>query len=117
MFFGGGWEAKREWWRMGIRLPGGFIADLEWNVGNTDFSFLFNGGLAYLAARKFAVGICASVAALCSTIVFVIASYYYKITAVNKYYCNSSGVWVYKNHIFPFMSPVVLVAGLPYVTC
>jgi hypothetical protein len=115
-FYGNGWEAKVEWWRMGVRLPGSFVDDLEWVVGNWG-GMIVAGKAAGFFYSKVAGGLCAKVAPLCGTMGVVIAAYYFAITGTNRFYCNKSGVWVYKNHIFPIFGTVSLVAGSPYTGC
>jgi hypothetical protein len=115
-FYGNGWESKNEWWRMGIRLPGSFIEELEWVVGNWGGMIAFGTAARFFYARVL-VGVCTQIAALCSGIGFVIAVYYTAITSVNRYRCNKNGVWVYKNNIFPMFGAVSYAAGTPYVGC
>jgi hypothetical protein len=103
-FHGNGWESKKEWWREGIRLPGEFIEDAEWFIGHIGWGMFFTWVFSKL---KIVPMLCKSIAIYCGAFATFIVAYYNWITTANRFWCNKSGVWIYKN-----ISPEA-----PYVGC
>ena len=103
-YHGNGWESKQEWWRSGIRLPGSFVEDAEWFIGHVGWTFFFSWVFSKL---KIVPSLCISITIYCGAFASIIVLYYNWITTANRFWCNKSGVWVYKN----------ITPEAPYVGC
>jgi hypothetical protein len=112
-FYGNGWEAKEEWWRQGIRFPGWFIEEVEWNVGNSGATAI--GGYIFGRFGGLMNKVCGAIAAICAIIPLILGIYYYGITSWNRYHCNKNGVWIFKNKAWGVVS--MDLGSIPYWTC
>jgi hypothetical protein len=110
VFYGEGFEAKNDGWRQGVRLPGWFIEELEYIAGHVGIAFL--SGYAGSRITKYSAKFCFLIPQFCVGLSLLIAVYYSMITLTNRYFCNKSGVWIYKNRL-----QLYDLSNIPYTGC